>query len=158
DWRGFWHQRLTSLSPHAPLGGIEGSGWRVVYTDTPSEMWRLAEQQRKSINAEYSVGMLMREDGTILDTVHGMMAADAGIGPGMKVIAVNSRKFTPQVWHDALKATKTSSGPLQLLVENTDYFTTYSLNYHGGEMYPHLQREPNQPDLLSDIVKALPAK
>ena len=158
DWRGFWHQRLTSLSPHAPLGGIEGSGWRVVYTDTPSEMWRLAEQQRKSINAEYSVGMLLRDDGTILDTVHGMMAADAGIGPGMKVIAVNSRKFTPEVWHDALKATKTASGPLQLLVENTDYFTTYSLNYHGGEMYPHLQREPNQPDLLSDIVKALPAK
>jgi predicted metalloprotease with PDZ domain len=158
DWRGFWHERLTSLSPHAPLGGIEGSGWRVVYTDTPSEMWRLAEQQRKFINAEYSVGMLLRDDGTILDTVHGMMAADAGIGPGMKVIAVNSRKFTPEVWHDALKATKTASGPLQLLVENTDYFTTYSLNYHGGEMYPHLERETGQPDLLSDIVKALPAK
>jgi hypothetical protein len=25
-------------------------------------------------------------------------------------------------------------------------------------MYPHLQRETNQPDLLSDIIKALPAK
>jgi hypothetical protein len=76
----------------------------------------------------------------------------------MKVIAVNSRKFTREVWHDALQATKTASGPLQLLVENTDYFTTYTLNYHGGEMHPHLQRETNQPDLLSDIIKALPAK
>jgi predicted metalloprotease with PDZ domain len=159
DWRGFWHERLTTHAAHAPLGGIEGSGWRVVYTDTPSEMSRLQEQARKTINAEYAVGLLLRgEDGTIIDTVHGGLAANAGIGPGMKVIAVNGRKFAPEVWHDALKATKTASGPLQLLVENTDYFTTYSLNYHGGEMYPHLVRENNQPDLLSDIVQALPAK
>ncbi len=158
DWRGFWHERLTTHAAHAPLGGIEGSGWRVVYTDTPSEMSRLAEQRRKAINAEYSVGLALRDDGTIVDAVQGMPAANAGIGPGMKVIAVNSRKFTPEVWHDALKATKTASGPLQLLVENTDYFTTYSLDYHGGEMYPHLERETGEPDLLSDIIRALPAK
>ncbi|HEY6936737.1 MAG TPA: M61 family peptidase [Terriglobales bacterium] len=159
DWRGFWHERLTTKAPHAPLGGIDGSGWRVVYSDTPSDMFRLQEQDRKMINAEYSVGLLLRtEDGTIVDTVHGGLAANAGIGPGMKVIAVNGRKFAPEVWHDALKATKTASGPLQLLIENTEYFTTYSLNYHGGEMYPHLEREAAQPDLLTDIIKALPAK
>ena len=158
DWRGFWHERLTTHAAHAPLGGIEGSGWRIVYTDTPSEMTRLAEQQRKAINAEYSVGLALRDDGTIVDAVQGMLAANAGIGPGMKVIAVNGRKFTPEVWHDALKATKAANGPLQLLVENTDYFATYPLDYHGGEMYPHLEREASQPDLLSDIVKALPAK
>jgi len=158
NWRGFWHERLTTHAAHAPLGGIEGSGWRVVYTDTPSEMSKLAEQNRKSINAEYSVGLALRDDGTIVDAVQGMLAANAGIGPGMQVVAVNGRRFTPEVWHDALKATKTASGPLQLLIENTDYFTTYSLNYHGGEMYPHLERETGQPDLLSDIIKALPAK
>ncbi len=158
DWRGFWHERLTTHAAHAPLGGIEGSGWRLVYTDTPSEMSRLAEQRRKAINAEYSVGLALRDDGTVVDAVQGMLAANAGIGPGMKVIAVNSRKFTPEVWHDALKATRTASGPLQLLVENTDYFTNYSLDYHGGEMYPHLERETGKPDLLSDIVKPLPAK
>jgi predicted metalloprotease with PDZ domain len=155
DWPGFWHERLTTHAAHAPLGGIEGSGWRVVYTDTPSEMSKLTDQDRKVINAEYSVGLELKDDGTIVDTVHGGLAANAGIGPGMKVIAVNSRKFAPEVWHDALKATKTASGPLQLLVENTDYFTTYSLNYHGGEMYPHLERETSQPDLLSDIIQAL---
>lgn len=155
DWRGFWRQRLTGKAAHAPLGGIEGSGWRIVYSDTPSEMSRLQEQERKIVNAEYSVGLLLRNDGTIVDAVQGMVAAEAGIGPGMKVIAVNGRKFTPEVWHDALKASKTASGPLQLLIENTDYFTTHSLNYHGGEMYPHLERVANQPDLLGDIIKPL---
>ncbi len=29
DWRGFWTERLTNHGPGAPLGGIEGSGWKV---------------------------------------------------------------------------------------------------------------------------------
>jgi hypothetical protein len=40
-----------------------------------------------------------------------------------------------------------------LLVENTDYYKTYKLDYHGGEMYPHLVRDESKPDLLSDILK-----
>src|SRR6202035_438622 len=43
DWRGFWTERLTNHGPGAPLGGIEGSGWKVVYDDTQSEMERGAE-------------------------------------------------------------------------------------------------------------------
>ena len=31
DWRGFWTERLTNHGPGAPLGGIEGSGWKVIY-------------------------------------------------------------------------------------------------------------------------------
>ena len=33
DWRGFWTERLTNHGPGAPLGGIEGSGWKVVYDE-----------------------------------------------------------------------------------------------------------------------------
>ena len=43
DWRGFWTERLTNHGPGAPLGGIEGSGWKVVYDETPSEMDRGGE-------------------------------------------------------------------------------------------------------------------
>ena len=38
DWRGFWTERLTNHGPGAPLGGIEGSGWKVAYDETASEM------------------------------------------------------------------------------------------------------------------------
>jgi hypothetical protein len=83
-----------------------------------------------------------------------MVAAQAGVGPGMKIVAVNGRRFTPQVFRDALYAGKNGSQPLDLLVENTDYFKTYSLNYHGGEQYPHLVRDESKPDSLSDIIRA----
>ena len=38
DWRGFWTERLTNHGPGAPLGGIEGSGWKLIYDENPSEM------------------------------------------------------------------------------------------------------------------------
>jgi hypothetical protein len=40
------------------------------------------------------------------------------------------------------------------LIENTDYFRTFNLDYHGGEKYPHLVRDESKPDRLSEIIKA----
>jgi predicted metalloprotease with PDZ domain len=82
-----------------------------------------------------------------------MLAAQAGIGPGMKVIAINGRKFSPTILRDALRKGKESSDALELLVENTEYYKTFKLDYHGGEKYPHLVRDEAKPDLLTDIIK-----
>jgi predicted metalloprotease with PDZ domain len=112
------------------------------------------EGTHQEINARYSIGLLVNDTGMILDTVEGMVAAKAGIGPGMQVIAVNGRRFTADVFHDALRATAITSEPLELLVQNTDYFITYKLDYHGGEKYPHLVRNESKPDLLNDIILA----
>ena len=153
DWRGFWTERLTNHGPGAPLGGIEGSGWKLVYDDMQSEMARGGESDSHSISTAYSLGLQMRDDGTITDTIEGLPAAKAGIGPGMKLIAVNGRRFSSEVLHDALKAGKEASTTLELLVENTDYYKTYKIDYHGGERYPHLVRDESKPDLLSEIYK-----
>ncbi len=154
DWRGFWNERLTNHGPGAPLGGIEGSGWKLVYDETQSEMERGGESTFHFVDVAYSLGMFLREDGTITDTVEGTPAALAGIGPGMKLIAVNGRKYSPEVVRDALKAGKGGTAPLELLIENTGYYKTYKLDYHGGERYPHLVRDETKPDLLTEIYKA----
>jgi len=154
DWRGFWTERLTNHGPGAPLGGIEGSGWKVVYEETPSEMESSGQGTFHFIDAIYSIGLNLRDDGGIEDTIEGMPAAKAGIGPGMKVVAVNGRRFSVDVLRDALKTGRNGDSPLELLVENTDYYKTYKLDYHGGERYPHLVRDEANPDLLSEILKA----
>ena len=167
DWRGFWTERLTSHAPNAPLDGIERSGWKLTYDENRSEMMKGWEDTRSMINASFSIGLIVdadclvssgdgscHYDGQIVDTIEGMDAARAGIGPGMKLVAVNGRRYTPQVFREALLSGKTSSQPLQLLVENTDYFRTFSLDYHGGEKYPHLTRDQSKPDMLSDIIRA----
>ena len=89
-----------------------------------------------------------------VDTVEGMLAAKAGIGPGMKVVAVNGQRFTADRLSDALKAGKRQLDPLELLVENTDYYKIYKLDYHDGEKYPHLVRDESKPDVLTEIITA----
>jgi predicted metalloprotease with PDZ domain len=154
DWRGFWTERLTNHGPGAPFGGIEGSGWKVVYDETQSDMLRGGEADGHVAGGAYSIGIELREDGLIVDTIESLPAALAGVGPGMKLIAVNGHRYTPQVLRDALKAGKNSTTPLELLIENTDYYKTYKLDYHGGERYPHLVRDESKPDLLGEIYKA----
>ena len=154
DWRGFWTERLSNHGPGGPLGGIEGSGWKLVFDENESDMLRTGERDYHMMDAGFSIGLLLKDDGEIIDTIEGLTAARAGIGPGMRVVAVNGRRFTPQVLRDALKAGKGGSQPLELLVENTDYFRIFSLDYHDGERYPHLVRDESKPDLLSDIIRA----
>ena len=153
DWRGFWTERLTNHGPGAPLGGIDGSGWKLVYDDVPSDMLSGSAGMYHFVPSALAVGLILNDDGTISDTTEGMPAAKAGIGPGMKLVAVNGRRFSPEILRDAVKATK-NNAPLELLIENTDYYKTYKIDYHGGEKYPHLVRDDSKPDLLTEILKA----
>jgi predicted metalloprotease with PDZ domain len=136
------------------LGGIDGSGWKLVYDETQSDFLRSAERSENRVAESFSIGLILKDDGEVADTIEGMTAAKAGLGPGMKVVGVNGRKFSAEVLHDAIKSAKSSSNPIELLVENTDYYKTYKLDYHEGEKYPHLVRDESKPDLLGEIIKA----
>jgi predicted metalloprotease with PDZ domain len=153
DWRRFWTDRLTNHASGAPLDGIAASGWKLIYDENPSELWRAYEDYHRAVNESYSIGVLIAEDGSITDTIEGMIAAKAGIGPGMKIVAVNGRRYTPEVLKAAIRAGKTATAPLELLIENNDYFKTYKLDYHGGQRFPHLVRDESKPDVMEDIIK-----
>jgi predicted metalloprotease with PDZ domain len=155
DWRGFFTTRLTSLSPRAPLGGIEGAGWKLVYSDSPSPLQLAIDRSRKQVDLRYSLGLMLTSDGAVQDVLPGSPAYTAGIGPGMRLIAVDSRTFSEERLGDALKAAVDGRNPIELLVANGDVFSTRAVEFHGGARYPHLERDPSRPDLLSAIVAPL---
>jgi hypothetical protein len=43
-------------------------------------------------------------------------------------------------------------------VLNDDYYKTCTIDYHGGERYPHLVREESKADLLDELAKPLAGK
>ncbi|HKQ61807.1 MAG TPA: hypothetical protein VJS92_10970 [Candidatus Polarisedimenticolaceae bacterium] len=151
DWKRFLEERLNSLDERPPLGGIAGAGWKLVYTEEIPAMQRSREEVRDTIDVSHSIGIELDKDGRIEDTVPGMAAAKAGIAPGMKLVAVNGRKWTRKVLREAIRATRGGAAPLELLVENADYYRSYRLDYRDGERYPHLVRDTARPDLLSAI-------
>ncbi|MGO8813594.1 MAG: M61 family metallopeptidase [Terriglobia bacterium] len=158
DWAGFFQTRLRSTDPHAPLGGINGGGWKLVYNGTRSDLWKAFEQWKKEIDLSFSIGLRVKEDGTIEDVAMNGVSAKAGIAPAMKLIAVNGREFNPTSLREAVQQTATSSTPLDLLLKAGVYYKTYRVDYHGGEQYPHLERDEAAPDLISLISAPLAKK
>jgi len=152
DWAGFWNQRLTSNSPAAPAGGLESSGWKVELT---SELPGATRAVRGVSSATYSIGLMLAQDGAVLDSFYGGPAFRAGITSGMKVVAVNGRAYTADRLTDAIKAAQNSSPPIELLVVSNEYYKTCAIDYHDGERYPHLVRDPAKPDYLSEFLKPL---
>ncbi|HLY91905.1 MAG TPA: PDZ domain-containing protein [Candidatus Angelobacter sp.] len=155
DWRKFLRDRLDTYGPGAPLGGITNGGWKLVYDDNPSEFTKSMEHVRKAVDARFSIGLALDDKGGIRDVIYDSPAWKAGIAPGSVLVAVNGRKFDPDILRDALKAGKGSSSNLELLVSNGDFYKTFTLNYHEGEKYAHLVRDEAKPDVLSDIIKPL---
>ena len=146
--------RLNATLAEPPMDGLERGGWKLIYRDKPGEQQKARDSENGTLDLSSSIGLLLKTDGRVIDVVPGKASDKGGIGPGMKVVAVNGRRFSPEVLRDAIKAAKNTSATVDLLVENTDYYKTYKLDYHGGEMYPHLTRDESKPDLLSEILKA----
>src|SRR3954454_17716170 len=152
DWAGYLRQRVRSTDARAPLGGIERSGWKLVYDGVRSELWKAVEENHKEVNLTYSLGVRVREDGTIYDVRFAGPAQKAGVAPSTKLIAVNGRQFTPTVLRETVAKTAADAKPVELLVKTGEYYETHRVEYRGGERYPHLIRGEGE-DLLSQIIK-----
>jgi predicted metalloprotease with PDZ domain len=155
DWAGFLRTRLDTTAPNTPIEAIENSGWKLVYNELPNEIEANRGAVRRQVDLSYSIGMVVGEDGTVVDVIHSGPAYVAGLGPGMKIAAVNGKQFDGEALKDAVDAAKTGSAPVQLLTANGAQFQTFSVDYHGGLRYPHLERGSSGPDYLSGILHPL---
>ncbi|HWF39268.1 MAG TPA: hypothetical protein VG322_12150 [Candidatus Acidoferrales bacterium] len=156
DWSDFLHQRLDSLAPNSPLESVENSGWKIAYNEQPNEYQQNEDAVRKRQNLELSIGMIVEADGLLLDVKHDGPAYKAGLAPGMKITAVEGHQFTPEGLRDAVDAAKSNTAPIELIVANGVDVHAYNVDYHGGLRYPHLERNNDVPDYLSEIYQPLP--
>jgi predicted metalloprotease with PDZ domain len=109
--------------------------------------------QRESFDFWYSLGLHVGKTGTVSDVLKDGIADKAGFGPGMMIVAVNGRAFSPDVLKAAVRDGKGSGPAVELIVENTGFYKVIKLDYHGGERYPQLERVSSVPDRLDDVLK-----
>ncbi|HEV2719074.1 MAG TPA: M61 family peptidase [Thermoanaerobaculia bacterium] len=148
DWAAFLDQRVYRIAPHPPLGALEAAGWKLAWSDEPNTYGALRERTGKQIDASFSLGMWVKNDGTIADVVYGSPASLAGLTPRMKITAVNGRKFDGDVLREEIRAGK----PIDVFVEQGSFAGKFHIDYSGGERFPHLARTDG-PDVLSDIMR-----
>jgi predicted metalloprotease with PDZ domain len=152
DWRGFFASRVEAIAPRAPLGGLEAAGWKVVCDERPNEVQAAVATLQESVDLSLSLGIWVKKDGAVSDVVVGSPAWNAGFGPGMKVIAVDDVKWSPEAAAAALLAATHRAAPIAVTVEQGDELHALRIDYHAGERHPHLERDPARPDLLQAIL------
>ena len=155
DWAAFLRERLDTNQLHAPLGGIEHGGYALLYGDSPNVYSRSVDYLSESTNFWYSIGLHVNKLGQITDVLKDGVGEKAGVGPGMRIVAVNGRAFLPELLRAAIREGKGSGPAIELILENTGYYKVTKLDYHGGERYPYLERVDGRPDRLDDILKPM---
>ncbi len=151
DWTGFLRAHLDLPAPSTPIEAVENSGWNLVYNEQPNAIQQNSTVVEHVLDLNFSIGVTLRDDGGVYDVIHGGPAYNAGIGPGMKIVAVEGQQFSPEALGGAIAASKDTTMPIRLLVANGAQFQTYPIDYHGGLRCPHLERNTNRPDYLSEI-------
>ena len=155
DWRSFLRERLDSTGPHAPIGGITGGGWQLVYNDEPNEFIAAGDAEAGGADFTSSIGLHVKGDGTVIDAIPGMPAFEAGISPYLKIVAVNGRQFSVDELKRAVHDSKSNSAPIKLSALNANTLESHEIQYHDGNRYPHLVRVEGAPDYLDEALKSL---
>ena len=157
DWANYLHGRVNTLDP--PLGeGIKATGWKLVYTDKPSDYEKQynsrSQSSRHLYNFTWSIGLTMAGEGKINDVRWNGPAFKAGVSTGATIVAVNGQDYSKDVLKDAIAAAKGNRSPITLLLKFQGTTRSVSVDYHDGLKYPHLERINGTPDYLSEIVAA----
>jgi predicted metalloprotease with PDZ domain len=152
DWAAFLRQRLDTNQARAPLGGIENGGYKLTYAPRPSPWSEMENTLTGTADFWFSLGLQVETAGAIDDVLKDGPADKAGLGPGMRLVAVNGRVFTPALLRAAIYDAEGTGPEVELIVENAGYYKVLKVDDHGGERYPVLQRVAGAPDLLDDIL------
>ncbi len=153
DWAGFLRTRLDASGPDAkaPLDGLARGGYRLTYTDSLTAGEKRI-QSGWATDFQYSLGFTLSSSNKLTGIRWGGRAFEADIGPGWELAAVNDRAASAEVLRDAVTAAKGTDKPLSLLLKNGDRYRTVAFDYHDGLRYPRLERIPDTPDRLGDIL------
>ncbi len=152
DWATFLRTRLDAVDAGPPFDGLKRSGYRLVYDDTPNVLVKSAEAAGKYKSYLFSLGFTIDKDGLLDRLDWDGPASKAGLTAGVQLMAVNGLPYDDDVLADAVKASKTTTTPMELIVKTADRFKVVKVDYHGGPRYPHLVRDPALPDRLDDII------
>jgi predicted metalloprotease with PDZ domain len=152
DWATFLRSRLDGHGPGAPLDGVTRGGYKLVYTDTPSDYFKESETRRKVTDLTYSLGMVIGAEGRLTDVLWEGPAYKSGLTVGTQIVAVNGIAFDGDRIKRAIKDAQSASAAIELLLKNGDRYRTVRIDYHDGLRYPRLERDGGATARLDQIL------
>jgi len=152
DWAGLLRARLDGHGPGAPLQGLAKAGWKLAYTDKPTEFVKGLEERSKNNDFLFSLGLSIEKDADLAEVVWGSPAFKAGLGKGDTLIAVDGIAYKPERLKAAIKRAQEDQQPIALLLKNLEHYRTVAVSYSEGLRYPTLVRIDSSKDRLTPML------
>jgi predicted metalloprotease with PDZ domain len=156
DWETFLRTRLDGHGPGAPLDGIRRGGYKLVYTDTPSEYYAAYEAGQEYSDLSYSLGMSIEDEGEDEGRVKSVLwegpVFKKGLTVGNQIIAINGIAYEIELLKNAVVDAQQTGVAIELLIKDGVHYRTVSIEYRGGLRYPHLERVGDGPASLDKIL------
>ena len=152
DWAGLLRERLET-NGDAPLGGIARGGYKLVYSDTPSDYLKKVEARRKITDLTFSLGLVVGRESRLTDVLWGGPAHTAGLTVGTQIVAVDGLAYDGDRLRDTVSGARTNNAAIEFLTKNGDRYRAVRIDYHDGLRYPHLERDAGVPARLDQILE-----
>ncbi|BBC73961.1 aminopeptidase precursor [Altererythrobacter sp. B11] len=152
DWAGFLRSWLDGHAELDTTSGLVRHGWRLVFTDIPTAAFRANENEGGVVDLSYSIGLTARSDGTIRAVSWDSPSFEAGLRPGVRILAVNGTPYGRDVLLAAVR--DAANHPVVLTVEQDGEQRETPIRYVGTLRYPRLDRIPGRPDTLAALLTA----
>lgn len=154
DWDALIRKRIEAPAEALDLSPILAlMGWRLDYADEPTPEQKKLIDEGEGVNLRTSLGLRLDKAGEIIDIVPGSPADEAGLAYGMKALAVDGWEYTKDRLKDAVKETP-RKGKVEFITSFGGRVETRVVEYAGGMRVPRLVRIDEEPDILSEVVKA----
>lgn len=154
DWAKYLRSQLDSHGS-APLDGIAASGWKLVFTDKPSDYNKAINAASNVADFWYSLGFIIGRDDRIEEVLWDGPAFKAGMTGDVVLLGVNGREYKEDVLKRAVTAARTSHQPIELLLKKEGGFETVRIAYFDGLKYPHLEQIDGAANRLDAILAPL---
>lgn len=139
-WADLLQSRLHDAGKPAPLEGLVGNGYRLVYTDTPTAAFRHSMAARQTEDLSYSLGLIVGDSGNIPAVIWNGPAFKAGVTVGHRLVSVNGEAYSPSILREAIAAAKGGTKPITLLLRLGNHYQTVEIPYYDGPRYPRLEK------------------
>ena len=151
DWASFLRTRVEKIA-RTPLDGLARGGYRLVYTDTPTEYFRNSEVRRRVSDLMFSLGFVVSDDGRLTEVLWDGPAFKQSLTVGTQIVSVNGVGYSGDRLREAIRDAQKSGAAIELAIRNGDRYRSVSMNYREGLRYPRLERDTSKPARLDQIL------
>jgi predicted metalloprotease with PDZ domain len=154
DWAAFLAFRVDSTAPAAPTTWLRRSGYRLIFTETPTEAFTSHMRRTNRLDISHSLGLVLSggTTGEVRAVMWDSPAFEAGLAAGATIRSVNDSTYTPERLLAAIRNNRGGGRPIRLRIVDRHRERAVMIDYRGGLRFPRLERDSSVPDRLGNLL------